>query len=850
MATLTSFDQKVKAIHNSHKFGFTLNSGNYSSWLLVIHPFLVTNNLFGYIDGSIPCPPQTIAAPAASSKDAASKDAALSAHQPNPQYTIWLSNDAHVRMLLLSTISEAALHHARGTLTARDLWLALEQAFAPHTSSREYTLKTQLLRISMKADETPTTYLQRAQEYSSALANIGEPLKDKDLVMMVISGLRDEYHGVKTMALTRQLAFNELHAVIADHDYMLKRTAPTVPPTQAFSAMVKPPATSPSPPPDAAVQAVQQLAAQLGVQLRLPSQPQALYTQRSSKGHQRGRGASNRSGGPNTGNRGQFSWASNQNVVYGSCNRCGIGHLPSQCPNRDPATIRPRQQPSANFAASRSYAHQAWLPDTGSSHHSGPDLSSLDYSEPYHGGDNLHVGNGKGLPILHIGSSTFTSPNRTFRLTNILHVPQLKQNLLSVQQFCRDNHVYFEFHDSFFAVKDKTTHHTLLTGPSNDGLYSLQFPRQQVIPRVAFSAHRASSDLWHQRLGHPHPQLLKSMLSLFQLPVTSSSCSVSFCEPCAIGKSSKLHLLSSTFTSSNVLDLIISDVWGPSPVPSSEGHNYFLLCVDHFSKFMWIFPLKRKSDVFPTFKQFLVMVERQFNTKLKQVQTDWGGEFRSLSSFFQTLGILHRLSCPHTSEQNGVVERRHRHVVETGLTLLAQSHVPPHFWQFAYDTAVYLINRMPSRSNSSLSPFQHLFKHPPDYSFLRVFGSQCFPHLRPYNAHKMEFRSTPCVFLGYSSQHHGYRCLDPETDRIYIARHVRFNELCFPFKSLQPSHKPGLPPSLDPYTSVYPTPPLLDDLLDQTPPMTSPQPPHPDVPANTATSIHPSWVMYQLSPGI
>ncbi|KAD4178089.1 hypothetical protein E3N88_26680 [Mikania micrantha] len=325
------------------------------------------------------------------------------------------------------------------------------------------------------------------------------------------------------------------------------------------------------------------------------------------------------------------------------------------------------------------------------------------------------------------------------------------------------------------------------------------------------------------------------MLSLFQLPVTSSSCSVSFCEPCAIGKSSKLHLLSSTFTSSNVLDLIISDVWGPSPVPSSEGHNYFLLCVDHFSKFMWIFPLKRKSDVFPTFKQFLVMVERQFNTKLKQVQTDWGGEFRSLSSFFQSLGILHRLSCPHTSEQNGVVERRHRHVVETGLTLLAQSHVPPHFWQFAYDTAVYLINRMPSRSNSSLSPFQHLFKHPPDYSFLRVFGSQCFPHLRPYNAHKMEFRSTPCVFLGYSSQHHGYRCLDPETDRIYIARHVRFNELCFPFKSLQPSHKPGLPPSLDPYTSVYPTPPLLDDLLDQTPPVTSPQPPHPDVPTNTAT---------------
>ena len=136
-------------------------------------------------------------------------------------------------------------------------------------------------------------------------------------------------------------------------------------------------------------------------------------------------------------------------------------------------------------------------------------------------------------------------------------------------------------------------------GPSNGGLYSFTLPRMQ--PKVSFSATSASPTTWHQRLGHPHPQLLKSMFSKFRLPLTKNCASIS-CDSCSIGKSSKLHLLPSNIKSNHILDLVFYDVWGPAPVTSFGGHHYFLLCVDHFTRFMRIFPLKQKSDVFPTFK--------------------------------------------------------------------------------------------------------------------------------------------------------------------------------------------------------------------------------------------------------
>lgn len=141
-----------------------------------------------------------------------------------------------------------------------------------------------------------------------------------------------------------------------------------------------------------------------------------------------------------------------------------------------------------------------------------------------------------------------------------------------------------------------------------------------------------------------------------------------------------------------------------------------------------------------------------------------------------------------------MVERKNRHLVENGLTLLAHSCVPFKFWHFAFDMTVFLINRMPSSVSKNKSPYKCIFNQPPDYSFLKVFKCLCYPLIRLYNRYKVDYRYTTCLFFGYSSSHMGYRCLNLKTNHFYITRHALFNEdyylfsntVCHPDTNLQP----------------------------------------------------------------
>ena len=143
------------------------------------------------------------------------------------------------------------------------------------------------------------------------------------------------------------------------------------------------------------------------------------------------------------------------------------------------------------------------------------------------------------------------------------------------------------------------------------------------------------------------------------------------CDACCSSKSHKQPFRISLRKSTRPLELVHSDVWGPAPLASHFGFQYYVIFVDNFSKYTWLFPIKNKSYVFNIFIEFhKLCAERQFSQKLCAFQSDWGGEFQSLNKYLKDHGIHHRVSCPYTPEQNGIVERQHIHIIETSLALL------------------------------------------------------------------------------------------------------------------------------------------------------------------------------------
>lgn len=110
--------------------------------------------------------------------------------------------------------------------------------------------------------------------------------------------------------------------------------------------------------------------------------------------------------------------------------------------------------------------------------------------------------------------------------------------------------------------------------------------------------------------------------------------------------------------------------------------------------------------------------------------------------------------------------------------------IPLTYWAEAFHTTNYLINRLPTKVLKLVSPYTKLFQRDPTYEFLKVFGCACFPYLRPYNNNKLQFRSRKCIFLGYSLNQLGYRCLDLHTGRVFLSKHVIFYESSFPYTSL------------------------------------------------------------------
>jgi histone deacetylase 1/2 len=180
------------------------------------------------------------------------------------------------------------------------------------------------------------------------------------------------------------------------------------------------------------------------------------------RGRNRGRGRSSRGRFPSSCGDAP-SRPSGDRRPRPSCQICGKeGHTVVRCWHRMDESFR--EDPSAMVAMSSYKIDQNWYSDTGATDYITSNLDRLAIRERYNGGYKVHVSNGTGLNILHTGHASLRTASHSLALRNVLHVPKISKNLLSVHKLARDNDVYFEYHPCHFSIKDRQTGTSLRTG--------------------------------------------------------------------------------------------------------------------------------------------------------------------------------------------------------------------------------------------------------------------------------------------------------------------------------------------------------------------------------------------------
>ncbi|GJS11514.1 retrovirus-related pol polyprotein from transposon TNT 1-94 [Tanacetum coccineum] len=418
-----------------------------------------------------------------------------------------------------------------------------------------------------------------------------------------------------------------------------------------------------------------------------------------------------------------------------------------------------------------------FIVDSRCTKHMTANLSLLcNFVEKYLG--TVCFGNDQFAPILGYGD--LVQGNIT--INRVYYVEGLNHNLFSVGQFC-DADLEVAFRKSTCFVRDLQGN-DLLTGNRGTDLYTISLQETTSSTPICLMAKASPTQawLWHRRLSHlnfDYINLLSKKDVVIGLPKLKYV-KDQLCSSCEVSKAKRSSFKSKTVPSSKGrLNLLHMDLCGPMRVASINGKKYILVIVDDYSRYTWTLFLRSKDETPEVLKDFLTMIQRNLQALVISVRTDRGTEFlnKTLNAFFKEEGIEHQTSTPRTPEQNGVVERRNRTLVEAARTMLSASKLPLFFWAEAIATACYTQNRSIIIPTHEKMAYHIINDRKPSIKHLHIFGCICYLTRDGENLDKMKEKGDPCILVGYSTQSKGYRVYNKRTRLIVESIHLRFDEI-------------------------------------------------------------------------
>ncbi|GJW57880.1 retrovirus-related pol polyprotein from transposon TNT 1-94 [Tanacetum coccineum] len=418
-----------------------------------------------------------------------------------------------------------------------------------------------------------------------------------------------------------------------------------------------------------------------------------------------------------------------------------------------------------------------WIVDSGCSKHMTGDRSLLkNFIEKFMG--TVRFGNDNFEAITGYGD--YIQGNIT--ICHVYYVEGLGHNLFSVGQFC-DGDLEVAFRSKTCYVRNLEGD-DLLTGGRELNLYTITISELSAFPPVYLMSKAASTKswLWHRRLSHLNVGTINDLtrLDLVDGLLKFKYGKDHLCSACERGKTKKAsHPLKLVLSDHSKLELLHMDLCGPMRVASINGKKYILVIVDDYSRYTWVYFLHSKDETPEIIKKFIAQAQLNYKAKVCKIRTDNGTEFKNatLKAHYEKLGIMQQFSTARTPQQNGVVERRNRTLVEAARTMLIFSRLPEFLWAEAVATACFTQNRSIIHTRHNKTPYELLRGRKPNVEYFHVFGSLCYPTNDRDDLGKMKPKADIGVFIGYSETSRGFRIYNRRTKKIMETIHVKFDEL-------------------------------------------------------------------------
>lgn len=636
--------------------------------------------------------------------------------------------DQRARAKICLMINTDLLVHVREATTTKEVWQALENNCQDQGVVNRCRLLGQLVSFKLEQFSCMKDYVTQILKVAQQLRDIGKEVDDELLAALMLQGLTEEYTPLKMTIENANITLTSNYVKTK----LLQQDSP-IPSTSTENALIA-------------------------------RDNRSRYKRNStnSKGNQQK----------------QTQQKAEKQKKEIRCFICNGPHKALICPKNPNANKEEKGQTLLAAYSTIKSNDNEWVVDSGASSNMTYNKDWLANYKDFNSVVEINVANGQKLYACGSGD-VIKDENMQFGVREVKYVPGLSANLLSVDTLVSRNFtvVFSEkgcdiYDKSECCIKGKV----ICNCKSENGIYKF---KSLTKPNSALTVSMPDDyELWHKRLAHlgvPNMKLLRDGMAT---GVSFKNPNILQCEPCLKGKQTRTPFSkSSTTRSSEILELIHSDICGPMSMESHGGMRYFLLFIDDKTRYTFVYFLKKKSEVFSKLVEFKSLVENLTNKKIKKFRSDNGKEFvnKAVSQLFKENGIVHQLTIDYCPEQNGVAERANRTLVEKAKCMLEEAGLSTKYWAEAINTAVFLKNRSPTKA-LNVTPLEAWSGQKPDLSELKVFGCKAFMHIDKAKRKKLDAKSKEMIFVGYCMNSKGYRLCDPHDHKLQKSRDVTFFE--------------------------------------------------------------------------